>query len=203
MRDIAVRRVVHEFVRPDAVRRNAVNIRHRGFDARFVRFVEFVAARVEHFDAVIFGRIVRRADHDPEIRLIQFAQIRNAGRRQNIDVEHFAAALHDACGKRVRQHTARSARISADHDPTALDALRQRIADRMRKLRRDLAIGNAANAVRTEIHHTCVPSDSLRKRNLRFNCDARSGLISARTRPMTKLSLGVSDTSVVPAATYV
>ena len=121
------------------------------FGALFRPFPEFEAVRVEYFQTVVGGRIVRSADHDAEIRLAAADEKGDRRRRQDAAGEHAAAARRYPRGQGEGEHIRRGARILPHDDERALFQPAQRVAEGERRARRQLFSRDAADAVRTEI----------------------------------------------------
>ncbi len=116
---------------------------------------ELEAVRPEDLDAVVVERIVRGGDHDAEVGAHRVRQHGDARRRNRAGQEHVHTDRGEAGDQRVLDHVAGQPRVLADEDAMAMLAIAEnepgRLADLERQLRRDHAIGPAANAVGAEI----------------------------------------------------
>ena len=156
------------------------------FERTLVVLGRFEPALAEHFESVVFGGIVRRADDHSAIGAVARSHIRDAGGGHDSDVDRYPAVSGERLAKRLGQSLARRARVPADHSHTA----RLPRAQRRRKLARGVFVEpigiSPSDAVRTEF-----------QQNLPL---ALPGLTTCLTLPITKSSLPTSSVTVVPAA---
>ena len=116
---------------------------------------QLVAVRAEQLDAVVVVRIVRGGDHHAEIGAHRARQHRHRRRRHRAGEQHVHADRGEARDQRGLDHVAGQPRVLADqHAMPVVAVLKNQargLTDLERKLRRDRAVGAAANAVGAEI----------------------------------------------------
>ena len=83
--------------------------------------VQLEAARVEHLEAVVLGRVVRRGDHDPGREVAARGEERQGRRRDDPDRVDVDAHARRPGGDRRHEHVARAPRVLA-HDERAARA---------------------------------------------------------------------------------
>ena len=122
---------------------------------------QLVAVRSEQLDAVVFVRIVRGRDHHAEIGAHGARQHADRRRRDRAENQRVHAHRREARDHGVFDHVARQARVLADDHAMAIVAALEHqsrgLPDLEGELRRDEAVGHAANAVCAEIGaaHLC------------------------------------------------
>ena len=116
---------------------------------------QLVAVRAEQLDAVVVVRIVRGRDHHAEIGAHRARQHGDRRRRHRAGQQHVHADRGEARDQRGLDHVAGQPRVLADQHAMAVLAVLEHHArglpDLERELRRDRAVGAAANAVGAEI----------------------------------------------------
>ena len=116
---------------------------------------QLVAVRTEQLDAVVVVRIVRGGDHHAEIGAHRARQHGDRRRRHRAGEQHVHADRGEARHQRGLDHVAGQPRVLADQHAMAMLAVLEHHArglpDLEGKLRRDRAVGAAANAVGAEI----------------------------------------------------
>ena len=120
--------------------------------------LKFFALSVEDLDAVVVKGVVARGDHDPAIEAVDPRDIRNGGRRR--DVQHIGIRPRrgDPGNERIFKHIARAACILANDDARTLAAFlllpvipAQEAADLIGMVCREPKVGFSAEAVRSKI----------------------------------------------------
>ena len=116
---------------------------------------KLVAVGPEQLDAVVVERIVRGRDHDADVGPHRARQHGDGRGRHRAEQQHVHADRGEARDQRRLDHVAGQPGILADHHAMAMLAAAEhkagRLSDLERQLRRDHAVGAAANAVGTEI----------------------------------------------------
>src|SRR6185437_12793441 len=113
--------------------------------------VELVAIGPEQLDPVVVERIVRSGDHHAKVRAHRARQHADGWRRNRAGKQHIHADGREAGNQRGLDHVTGKARVLADQYAVTVVAVLEhktgRLANPERKLRRDHAVGAAANAV--------------------------------------------------------
>ena len=152
-------------------------------DAEFDLVGQLVAVRAEQLDAVVVVRVVRGRDHHAEIGAHRARQHGDRRRRHRAGQQHVHADRGEARHQRGLDHVAGQPRVLADQHAVAVVAVLEHQArglpDLERKLRRDRAVGAAANAVGAEI----LANHALPR--------TRASAHGAGTRPYTKFADGL------------
>ena len=159
-----------------------------GIDQRFDLVLdlvgELVAVRAEQLDAVVVVGIVRGRDHHAEIGAHRAREHADRRRRHRAGQQHVHADRGEARDQRGLDHVAGEPRVLADeHAVAVLAALEHEaggLPDLERKLRRDHAVGAAADAVGAEIFASHEPLTPPRAGQLR---EALSGRGIANSTP--------------------
>ena len=120
--------------------------------------LKFFALSVEDLDAVVVKGVVARGDHDPAVEIIHARDIRNGGRRRDVQHIGIRPRRRDPGNERIFKHIARTAGILADDDARTLAAFlllpvipAQKAADLIGMICREPQIGFPAEAVRSKI----------------------------------------------------
>ena len=87
---------------------------HQLFDAVFDLVGKFESVGAEDLDAVVVGGVVRRGDHDPDIRTHGADQMRDRGSRHRTDFKHIHSHAEHAAGKSRFQHISGKSGVLAD-----------------------------------------------------------------------------------------
>ena len=123
--------------------------------------VELEAVGTEQLDAVVVEGIVRGRDHHADIGAHGAREHSDRRRRDRAGEQHVHADRGEARDQRGLDHVAGEPGILADEHAVAMVAAAKdqpgRLPDLERQLRRDHAIGAAANAVGAEIFTNHVP----------------------------------------------
>ena len=136
--------------------------RRRPVNPRFDRFDDglfhLLAVAVQELNAVIVERIVARADHDAGVKALGPHHIGDTRGRRHMQEVHIRARGREARRERILEHVARAARVLADCNLAAravrvlLPVVPAEIPSHLIGMhRRELDIGLAAKAVRSEI----------------------------------------------------
>ena len=125
--DVAAMNVVDAVGFADEIARRAKTLEffreNETFDLGFHLVRKLVAIGRENLDAVVVIRIMRSRDHDPRIRAHALRDERHARRGKRADQNAVSAHRADSRSDRLLDHVARKARVFADDDPRAADAL--------------------------------------------------------------------------------
>ncbi len=125
------------------------------FDLELDLVGQLVAVRPEQLDAVVVIRVVRGGDHHAEIGAHRARQHRNRRRRHRAGQQHIHPDRSEARHQRGLDHITGQPRVLADQHTMPVIAVLEHhprgLTNLEGKLRRDRAVGAAANAVGAEI----------------------------------------------------
>ena len=120
--------------------------------------LKFFALSVEDLDAVVVKGVVARGDHDATIEAVDPRDIRNGGRRRDVQHIGIRPRRRDPGNECIFKHIARAAGILADDDARTLAAFlllpvipAQEAADLIGMVSREPKVGFSAEAVRSKI----------------------------------------------------
>ena len=114
--------------------------------------VELEAARVQHLEAVVLGRVVRGRDHDPGPEAARAGEEGQGRRRDHAHRVHVHAHAGGTGRDRRDEHVARAARVLPDHQRAAGSArlVGRRAPERERQRRSQVEVRGTPDAVGAE-----------------------------------------------------